>query len=160
MDNTDKYLNDEPSGQTIDSTATRQPEEAPQAAPIPSRAPATPALGGGVIPGPARTGGAVIDLLEDGQLSADMQAELRDVCAQMRAVHNATGSKVKGEVTLTLKLELDNDEAFRIEGKLKAKLPDLPRKRSIMWQDDTGAFTRFPPNQTQMFGSAPIRRIG
>lgn len=157
IDDTDKYLGDD---DVVEATATPIREEAPppeaQAAPAP-RPQVAP--GGGVIPAPARTAGEVIDLLEDGNLSADLHAELRDLASQMRAVHNSTGGKVKGEATLVLKLELDSDEAFRVEGKIKVKAPDLPRRRSIMWEDG-GAFTRFPPNQTQMFGSAPIRRIG
>lgn len=145
--------------QTVDSTA--QPyEEKPQA--IPPREAPTRAIGGGVIPAPARSAGATIDMLEDGQLSADLQAELLEVVAQMRAVHNSTGSKVKGEAVLTLKLEMDDEGGMvRVEGKIKTKMPDLPRKRSIMWQGDDGSsFTRFPPNQLQAFGTAPIRRIG
>jgi hypothetical protein len=67
------------------------------------------------------------------------------------------GGKAKGEATIKLKLELEGD-AFRIQGDVKVKAPDLPRRRSILWQDG-GSFTRFPPNQTQMFGSAPVRRI-
>lgn len=170
MDDTDKYLEEHDDDGVVTTTATPIRDEAPQqqdAGPtqqprqtLPPRQPGTPAIGGGVIPGPASTAGAVIDMLEDGQLSYDLHAELREVAAQMRAVHNATNAKVKGEATLTLKLEMDSDGALRVEGKIKTKLPDLPRKRSIMWQNDEGDFTRFPPNQTQMFGSAPIRRIG
>jgi hypothetical protein len=117
------------------------------------------APGGGVIPPPAHSAGDFINLLEDGQLSYDMTEQLKEVAAQMRAVANSTGGKAKGELTLKLKLSCEGD-AFHIEGDIKTKMPDLPRRRSIMWQDDTGAFTRFPPNQTQMFGTAKVRRVG
>lgn len=116
------------------------------------------AADGSLIPSPSRSAGTFIDLLEDGNLSADMHHELQELAAQMRAVANSTGGKAKGSATLKLTLELEGD-AFKIQGDIKVKAPDLPRKRSIMWQDDSGSFTRFPPNQTQMFG-APIRRVG
>lgn len=146
------------SEQIVDSAATRTMSDVAGAEAVAPRMLAGP--GGGVIPPPARTAGATIDLLEDGQLSADLQEELRELVAQMKAVHNSTRSKVKGEATLNLKFEIDASGAIFVEGKTKIKAPDLPRKRSIVWTDDQGNFTRFPPNQTQMFGSAPIRRVG
>jgi hypothetical protein len=115
------------------------------------------AADGGVLPAPTRTAGGLLDMLEDGDFSADVHAQLVDLAAQMKAVANSTGGKAKGEATIKLKLELEGD-AFRIQGDVKVKAPDLPRRRSILWQDG-GSFTRFPPNQTQMFGSAPVRRI-
>ena len=147
----------EPTDETIETTAERIPPDQPAQ---PQQQVAQYAPGGGVIPAPARTAGQVVDLLEDGQLSADLHHELKELAAQIRAVSNTTGSKAKGTATLTLKLESDSDGAIRIEGVIKTKAPDLPRRRSILWQDDANDFTRFPPNQTQMFGTAPIRRVG
>lgn len=115
-----------------------------------------PAADGHLIPAPSRTAGNFLDMLEDGDLSADLHHELKDLVAQMNAVANSSGGKAKGSATVTLNFELV-DGALRIGGAIKVKAPDLPRKRSIMWQDDSGNFTRFPPQQSQMFGT--IRRV-
>jgi hypothetical protein len=152
-----KYDEEEEAGPLVESTATPHVDQ-PQTPP-PTRALTDRSADGGVIPAPSRSAGNFLDLLEDGQLSADMHQQLQDLAAQMRAVANSTGGKAKGEATLKLKLELEGD-AFKIQGDVKIKAPDLPRRRSIMWQDDSGSFTRFPPNQTQMFGTAQVRRIG
>lgn len=142
-------------GEVIEATAQPIREENPPRT-APARAP-----GGGVIPAPAATAGQFIDLLEDGQLTYEMQQELQQLAQQVRGVARATNGKAKGKLVLTVTLATEGDgEAFHIQGAFKATAPELPRRRSIMWQDDSGAFTRFPPNQAQMFGSAPIRRLG
>jgi hypothetical protein len=147
----DRYREEDPVVE-VEATAVRQE---PQPAP-PSHALAR-AADGGVIPSPTNTAGQFLDILEDGDFSADVHAQLVELAEQMRAVANTTNGKAKGSATISLKLELEGD-AFRIQGDVKVKAPDLPRRRSILWHD-AGSFTRFPPNQTQMFGSAPVRRI-
>lgn len=146
---------------TIEAEAVREPadpvEQDIRQRQIVSGGSAAP--GGGIVPPPARSAGAVLDMLEDGQLSADVHHELQEVAAAIRAVANTTRGKAKGSVTLTLSLEGESDGAIRVQAKVAAKAPDLPRKLSIMWQDGD-SFTRFPPGQSQMFGSAPIRRVG
>lgn len=116
------------------------------------------AADGQIIPAPARSAGNFIDLLEDGDFSADVHAQLQELAQQMRAVANSAGGKAKGGVTIKLELELEGD-AFKIRGDVKVKAPDLPRRRSILWTDDQDNFCRFPPQQTQMFGARPIRSV-
>lgn len=116
------------------------------------------AADGAVMRTTANTGGQFIDLLEDGQFSADVQMALRRVAAQMTAITDMTHGKSKGRVTLTLDLEKEG-ETFSVRAKVTEKAPELPRPKSVVWQEPGGgAFTRFPPNQTQMFGMRPAPR--
>lgn len=115
---------------------------------------------GEIVPSSARSAGAFVDLLEDGQFSMDSHEEIRELMSAMTDISNATGQKVKGKVTITIDLTKDG-EAFTVQGKVVTKAPDMPRPKSIIWADDTGNPCRFPPNQVQMFGGAraPLRRI-
>lgn len=150
-----------------------EPEAAPQAAPIPESPPVhtgeittdTPqvaerAATGELLAPAARSAGAFVDLLEDGQFSMDSHAEIRELMQSMTDISNATGQKVKGKVTITIDLTKDG-EAFTVQGKVQTKAPDMPRPKSIIWADEGGNPCRFPPKQVQMFGGAraPIRRV-
>jgi hypothetical protein len=147
----------EPAEEPIEGTAERIEQPQPQAqAQLMHRA-----ADGGVIPGPSHGAGSFLDMLEDGQLSYEVHEQLKELASNIAAVANTTGAKTKGELTLTLKIEKQGrEDALHISGAVKVKSPDLPRRRSIVWQDDGGSFTRFPPNQTQMFGTAQVRRVG
>lgn len=113
---------------------------------------------GNIVPATAISGGTFLDLLEDGQFGADAYMQLVSLGAEMTDIANATGNKVKGRITLTIDLAKDG-EAFTVQGKVAVKKPEMPRPKSIMWTDERNQFCRFPPNQTQMFGSRPIRRV-
>lgn len=117
------------------------------------------AADGQIISTVAHTSGGFIDLLEDGGFSADAYEQMRELADTMTGIYNTTNNKVKGKITLEIDLEKDGD-GFRIQGGIKVKAPDLPRPKSIMWTDSSGNFTRFPPNQTQMFGTPrAVRRV-
>lgn len=100
----------------------------------------------------AETAGNFLDLLEDGDFSREAYAQLKDLGATMHDIGRATGQKVKGKVTIVIDLARDG-EAFTMQGKVTVKKPEIPRPRSIMWTDENNNFTRFPPNQTQLFGA-------
>lgn len=117
------------------------------------------AANGQILAPPSRSAGTFLDLLEDGDLSEEVYAALQEIGRQCRAVSNSTNDKSKGSVTIKLDLEFEG-EAFKIKGDIKTKLPDLPRRKSIMWMDSSDDFTRFPPNQAQMFGARPVRVVG
>lgn len=142
--------------------ATGEIREEPQQQGYQPSPPPTPAVGGGMIAPPASRAGDMINLLEDGQLSMEMQQELSNLADQIRMVAERTGTKAKGELTLKLLVSCESDgEALSIIADVKAKAPQLPRRRSIMWQDDDGSFLTHPPRQKPMFGQAvSIRRVG
>ena len=135
-------------------------DSAPSQGEITEAMPRGSALDGNIMPAAAVSAGMFVDLLEDGEFSADAYREVRALAQQMTDISRATGGKTKGRVTLTIDLTKDG-EAFTVQGKVAVKAPELPRPKSIMWTDDQGAFTRFPPNQTQMFGisRAPLRNV-
>lgn len=141
------------SDETIEANASDVTEKA-EAAPRTELA-----ADGQVLAPPSRSAGTMIDLLEDGDLSAELYNALQEAGRQCRAISNSTNDKSKATITLKLDLEFEG-EAFKIKGDIKTKLPDLPRRKSILWMDGNDDFTRFPPNQAQMFGARPVRVVG
>jgi hypothetical protein len=126
---------------------------------LPAQANEQTALDGRPIPGAALSAGSLIDMLEDGQFSADLYHQITELGIAISEVADATSNKAKG--SLNIKIELvKEDNAFRIAAKFDVKKPEMPRPRSIMWTDEHNRFTRFPPNQTQMFGMRPVRSVG
>ena len=118
----------------------------------------TRAANGEVLAPPSRSAGTVLDLLEDGDFSAEAYEQIKELAAKIRDISESTGNKAKGKAILTLDLEYEG-EAFKIRGDVKVKAPELPRRRSITWLNDQGDFTRFPPNQAQLFGGRKPRVV-
>jgi hypothetical protein len=106
----------------------------------------------------AHTGGSFVDMLEDGRLSHDLHRELAKVQEALTIEAERTGKKAKGQLVLTVDLEKEG-EMYGARAKIKIKVPEAPRPKSVMWDDGAGNFTRFPPNQTQMFGTRQVRNV-
>lgn len=115
------------------------------------------AADGQVMKTVSHTAGEFLDMLEDGGFSEQVEQKLAEVCKRMTEITNQTGTKTKGKVTLVIDLSKDS-EHFNIHGTVTAKMPELPRPKSVLWATEAGGFSRFPPNQTQMFGRT-IRRV-
>lgn len=112
------------------------------------------------VPAVANNAGAFINQIEDGQFSADLHEELRDLAAEMTD-HSRMfpGKKVKGSVTATFSFELE-DQMFKVDASYKVKKPVAPRPKSVFWTDQRNQFSRFPPNQQQMFGVRAVSAHG
>lgn len=106
---------------------------------------------GEVVKASARSAGGLIDLLEDGSFSAELYEAMVELGQKIEEVAHASGGKAKGSMTLKIEL-VKEDGAFKISSDFTSKPPKMPRARSIMWTDEDGNFTRFPPGQRQMFG--------
>ncbi len=141
-------------GEVVDE-ADQAPERAEpiRAAPVIERA-----ANGDVLAPPSMSMGTLIDLLEDGQFSREGYDDLKRLGEALK-LHAANGMKAKGKVTLTIDFEQEG-EALHVRGDIKVKMPELPRRKSIVWTDDNGDFCRFPPRQAQMFGGRAPRVIG
>ena len=113
--------------------------------------PADRAADGRRLPAIADTAGNFLDLIEDGRFSADAYAAIKDLGGFLMHRSRVTEAKAKGDVTIKITMEADGD-SFKMVPKVTIKKPEVPRPRSTMWQDDRGAFCRFPPNQRQFFG--------
>ena len=118
------------------------------------------AVDGLPVPSVARNAGDFLNQIEDGQLSADLHEELRDLAALMNDQSRAfPGKKIKGKVTLVIDLEKE-DQMFKMAANFKIKAPEVPRPKSVFWTDERNQFSRFPPNQQQMFGVRTVKAAG
>jgi hypothetical protein len=109
------------------------------------------AIDGGLVPGPAMTGGQLIDQIGDGELGAELHVKAVDLAAAMNEVGNRTGNKAKGSLTLKIDFERDGD-SFKVAYDIKAKKPEVPKPRTTMFCDEHNRFSRFPAGQAQFFG--------
>lgn len=118
------------------------------------------------VPAAARSAGSFLDLIEDGRFSAEAYSEIKELGEYLMHRATVTEKPSKGKVTLTVEMEADGD-SFKMVPKITVKKPEAQRQRSTAWQDDRGNFTRFPPNQRQMYGlrdvedaPRPVRTVG
>lgn len=114
------------------------------------------AADGGNVPGAAKTTGQFLDVLEDGGFSHEVYEKMKELGFTIEEVASASGGKAKGKIVLTIELTKE-DGAFRVASNFKVTAPEMPRPRSILWANERGDFTRFPPGQRQMFG---VNQIG
>lgn len=115
------------------------------------------AANGDRLPQIAATAGNFIDMLEDGQFSADIHNQIKDVCAAMEDIAQFNGGKSKGKLTITIDLTKE-DSVFKIASSFKATKPEMPRPKSVLWTTERNEFSRFPPGQNQLFGLRPATK--
>lgn len=115
-------------------------------------------VGGQVMQTVAHTGGSFVEMLEDGQFSHDLHHALAEVQQALTQEAARSGRKAKGKVVVTIDLDKEG-EMYGATAKIKVTKPEAPRAKSVLWDDGSGNFTRFPPNQSQMFGLRPVRTI-
>lgn len=111
------------------------------------------------IPPATRSAGSLIDLLEDGVLSVELYEAMKVLGARIEEVAEASGGKAKGSVSLKIELTKE-DGVFKVATDFNTKEPKMPRPKSILWTTPSGDFTRFPPNQKQMFGITSLQGGG
>lgn len=109
------------------------------------------ALDGRLIPFASTTAGNFIDMLEEGRFSGELHERMKELGTQLREQAQALRRDVKGEVVVKLKMSSDG-EKFSIEPVMTIKAPEMPRIKSVAWQDEQGRFSRFPVGQGQFFG--------
>jgi hypothetical protein len=117
------------------------------------------AADGGRIPPATNSAGNLIDLLEDGVLGYELYEAMKALGVHIEHVAEASGGKAKGSITLKIEL-LKEDGVFKVSSDFSTKEPKMPRQKSILWTTEKGDFTRFPPNQRQMFGLTTVRGSG
>lgn len=117
------------------------------------------AANGDRLPQIAATAGNFIDMLEDGQFSADVNHQLQEMAAAMEDIAQFNGGKSKGKLVITIDLTKE-DSVFKIASAFKATKPEMPRPKSVLWTTDRNEFSRFPPGQNQLFGLQPAKKAG
>lgn len=117
------------------------------------------AADGGLVPYAATTAGNLIDLIEDGQFSADARQELGLMVGKMKELAEATGNKQKGRLVLTIDMTTEG-EAFTVVGAFKVTPPKETRRKTIMWPDEQNRMMRTQPRQRQFFGVRQVSGPG
>lgn len=121
------------------------------------------AADGGLVKGAANNAGDFINMIEDGQFSADLNRDLAELAAKMSDLCAATGKKQKGRVTIQVDFTTEGP-VFMAVGKYAIKAPEEKRKPTLLFTDTSNFFTRSQPNQRQFFGVREVestaRRIG
>lgn len=79
--------------------------------------------------------------------------ELSDELAKL--IQNVRVTNKQGTLTLTLKVKPEGDGIYGIEEEIKAKHPQLPRGKSLMWGTPEGNLVTSDPNQ----GSLELRSV-
>jgi hypothetical protein len=130
----------------------------------------TRAADGGRIVGAANTAGDFLNMIEDGQFSADLHRDLADLAATMSDHSVATGKKAKGKVTIVIDLsteQIAGGAVFMAQGKYAIKAPEEKRKPTMLFTNENNQFTRTQPRQGQFFGvrdvtlgSGSVREVG
>lgn len=109
------------------------------------------AADGGRMPAAANNAGDWLNMIEDGQFSADLQAGLAELALTLGDQAVVTGKRAKGKVTITVDLTNENGY-FNAVAKFAIKTPELPRKPTLLWTDEHNRFMRNQPRQGGFFG--------
>jgi hypothetical protein len=91
----------------------------------------------------------VLRTLEDGELAADVERELRSLCAELSDDAAERGGKSKGSITLKLGFEL-KDGVITISNALTTAKPKRARRSTVMWLTPDNDLTAKNPRQQEL----------
>lgn len=95
----------------------------------------------------------IIGLLEGGEVAAALGREITETLANLKEqAGDRPKSKVKGNVKLTLNLEVEGG-AVTITADIDSKRPRPVRGASFYWVMDDGSLSTEHPQQTNMFAA-------
>lgn len=110
------------------------------------------------LPHAATTAGEFLNMIEDGQFSADLNAAMQDLAAQMSDMVQATGQQQKGKVTVEVEFSTEGGPIV-LKAKFKVKAPEEKRRKTLVWTDEHNRFTRSQPRQGQFFGVREVVNV-
>ena len=91
----------------------------------------------------------VLRQLEDGQLAADLQTELTDLCGDLSNHAAEQGGTAKGSITLKIDFSL-KDGVMNLENAITVKRPKQSRRRTVMWLTPENNLTPRNPKQQEL----------
>lgn len=109
------------------------------------------AADGARLPPAARSFDALMRMLEDGALNADLSDSLQEIAAALSNYVIDYGGEPKAKLTLDVNFALKGG-VFEITAATKLKLPDKPRGRTVAWCTSDHKFTPTNPRQGALFG--------
>lgn len=92
----------------------------------------------------------VLGLIDGGELVADANQHLTDLMEHLYSMPRGPKDKVKGEITLSLKVQLEGDHV-EIAPEIKVKKPIKPRARGFFFALSDGSLSTEHPRQIDMF---------
>ncbi len=95
----------------------------------------------------------LLGLIEDGDFNADLADRYRDLIVRMEQAAQDSGgkTKVKGEITLKIKLDLQGG-AYEVVGETTVKAPKRTPRRTVMYAAaDNSGLSRKDPKQDDIF---------
>ena len=95
-----------------------------------------------------------VKMLEDGQVDADLHAEMQRIANALTDYHQMARSKAKGQIKITIDFAFDG--IFRIDTKWDTKLPKEERMGSVLFASDDNRFTPHRPGQGDFFGMRDV----
>ncbi len=122
------------------------------------------AADGGVVPYAATSAGDIINMIEDGQFSAEIVHAVGELVATMTDMAAATGNKQKGSLTLKLDFATEGGP-FTVKSGFKVTPPKEIRRPTLLFTDEHNRLSRTQPKQRQFFGvrqvgtTGPVRRV-
>ncbi len=114
------------------------------------------AADGGLVPYAATSAGEVLNMIEDGQFSAEIVGGLQELVANMSDMAAATGNKQKGRLSITLDF-LTEGGPFTVKSAFKITPPKEVRRPTLLFTDEHNRLSRTQPRQAQFFG---VRQVG
>lgn len=91
----------------------------------------------------------LLDTLEDGRLRADLEQNLNEVIAALRAEVRLNGGIPTAALAVALSFKLEGG-AIEVKAETKMKLPKENRQRTILWPTVDNKLTKRNPNQQQL----------
>ncbi len=96
----------------------------------------------------------VLNGLEHGKLSEDLQRQLTDIVAALNDDRQAHGGNPTATLSLTLRFDL-KDNRLEVSPKVEVKLPKDKRMSTVFWVSPNNELVRSDPAQPDMFKAVP-----
>lgn len=96
--------------------------------------------------------------IDEGRLSAELDDEMREVLKKLHE-HAFNFGKAGGELTLKIKVAMDDAGMTMIMGEVKTKVPQPKRGRSVYWVTRGFALSADNPAQMKLPGGQPLRDV-
>ena len=97
----------------------------------------------------------LVQQIDDGELHAELSAEIKRLSGDLSEHAEKTGATAKGAITLTLSLSAKANGTVSVEADVKTKSPKAKRPGSTFWITKGGNLSAENPRQARL----PLREV-